>query len=226
MDSILSAAVFFPEKTAAYQSSFSMNRPSSRLVLTLADGSDKTIKVPLRVGKKLQSDLDALPSTVPDALNYVESLQQKAAFSYLVEMLSRRDHSIKEVEDKLSGQGFSSSSIRFAIDKARASRYLDDLRFASYFVDERIRRGWGRIKIEQELRRKGIEPNDVPGYPDEFFDDLVDLDRAIAILSRRSIPSTKPFDKLVRYLMSKGFSYSLARDAVKDRLQEADDCSC
>ena len=221
MDDIVSAAVFFPEKTAVCQSSFRITKPSSMVVLTFADGSEKSINVPIRVGRALQADMDAIPSTVADALDYVESLQQRIAFAYLVEMLSRRDHSAREVEEKLLGQGFSNSSIAAAIDRAIQSRYLDDLRFASYFVDERIRRGWGRIKIEQELRRRGVDPNAIPGYPEEYFDDQVDTDRAAELLSRRAIPSTRPYEKLVRYLMSKGFSYTIARDAVKGRLQES-----
>lgn len=133
------------------------------------DGSERTFRVPMRVGRILQADLDALPQSVSEAVDYIDSLQRRAAFSYLVDLLSRRDHSTKEIQDKLKGQGFSPSSIESAVEKARQSRYLDDARFASYFVDERVRRGWGRIKIEQELRRKGVDPAEIPGYPGRVF---------------------------------------------------------
>ena len=81
-----------------------------------------------------------------------------------------------------------------------------------------MRRGWGRIKIEQELQRRGVDPAEIPGYPEEFFDEHSDVERAAALLARKSIPENKPFEKLVRHLMSKGFSYSIARDAVQQRL--------
>lgn len=218
MSDIASAAVFFPEKAAVYQSSFQQVKPTSCLVLTLMDGSERTFRIPMRVGRILQADLDALPQSVSEAVDYIDSLQRRAAFSYLVDLLSRRDHSTKEIQDKLKGQGFSPSSIESAVEKARQSRYLDDARFASYFVDERVRRGWGRIKIEQELRRKGVDPAEIPGYPEEYFDEQSDVERAAALLARKSIPENKPFEKLVRHLMSKGFSYSIARDAVQQRL--------
>lgn len=220
MNSIASAAVFFPEKTAVCQSSFQQVKPAASLVLTLSDGSERTVRVPIRVGRILNADIDELPSSVPKALDYVDALQDKSAYSYLVETLSRRDYSKKEIVAKLTGQGFSSTSIQSAVERAVDARFLDDSRFVAYYIDERIRRGWGRIKIEHELRRKGVEPKDIPGYPELFFDDQTDSSRAIDILSHRSIPASKPFEKLVRYLMSKGFSYSVARDAVRARLDE------
>lgn len=99
MSDIASAAVFFPEKAAVYQSSFQQVKPTSRLVLTLMDGSERTFCVPMRVGRILQADLDALPQSASEAVDYIDSLQRRVAFSYLVDVLSRRDHSTKEIQD-------------------------------------------------------------------------------------------------------------------------------
>lgn len=104
MSDIASGAVFFPEKAAVYQSSFQQVKPTSCLVLTLMDGSERTFRVPMRVGRILQADLDALPQSVSEAVDYIDSLQRRVAFSYLVDLLSRRDHSTKEIQDKLKGQ--------------------------------------------------------------------------------------------------------------------------
>ena len=85
MSDIASAAVFFPEKAAVYQSSFQQVKPTSCLVLTLMDGSERIFRVPMRVGRILQLHLDALPQSVSEAVDYIDSLQRRAAFSYLVE---------------------------------------------------------------------------------------------------------------------------------------------
>ncbi len=42
-----------------------------------------------------------------------------------------------------------------------------------------------------------------------------DLARASALLAKRRVPETRGFEKLVRFLMGKGFSYHIAADAVK-----------
>ena len=53
-----------------------------------------------------------------------------------------------------------------------------------------------------------------------------DLARASALLTKRRIPETRGFEKLVRFLMGKGFSYHIAADAVKARLDaEREECA-
>ena len=75
-----------------------------------------------------------------------------------------------------------------------------------------------RYKAGAKCGKQGIYPQRKHGSPEEFFDEHSDVERAAALLARKSIPENKPFEKLVRHLMSKGFSYSIARDAVQQRL--------
>ncbi len=105
-------------------------------------------------------------------------------------------------------------------------RVLDENRFCSYFIEERKRRGWGQRKIETELKRRHVVLDDIPGYPEDFFAVEDDLARASALLAKRRVPETRGFEKLVRFLMGKGFSYHIAADAVKARLDaEREECA-
>ena len=55
---------------------------------------------------------------------------------------------------------------------------------------------------------------------------LADADRLSALLAKRRVPETRGFEKLVRFLMGKGFSYHIAADAVKARLDaEREECA-
>ena len=60
--------------------------------------------------------------------------------------------------------------------------------------------------------------DDIPGYPEDYFAVEDDLARASALLAKRRVPETRAFEKLVRFLMGRGFSYHVAADAVKSRL--------
>lgn len=105
-------------------------------------------------------------------------------------------------------------------------RFLDENRFCSYFIEERKRRGWGQRKIETELKRRHVVLDDIPGYPEDYFAVEDDLARASALLAKRRVPETRGFEKLVRFLMGKGFSYHIAADAVKARLDaEREECA-
>ena len=114
--------------------------------------------------------------------------------------------------------GFRDEAIARAMELGRERRYLDDRRFASSFIAERKRRGWGRKKIEFELKRKGIVLSDIPGYPDDYFDSSEDYERAIEALRRKSVPEARAFEKLPRFLIGRGFDCSTSSRAVRSYL--------
>ena len=147
--------------------------------------------------------------------------------TYMVtEMLSRRDHATGEVRDKLLATAFTSPRSISPSSAPQSITFLDENRFCSYFIEERKRRGWGQRKIETELKRRHVVLDDIPGYPEDYFAVEDDLARASALLAKRRVPETRGFEKLVRFLMGKGFSYHIAADAVKARLDaEREKCA-
>ena len=190
--------VRLPDRRSA--SSFSTSKkPMAEVSCIMDNGRSREIVVPVRVGRLLMTDAIALPLPEEEAFDAIHALEGKICFAQLTEMLSRRDYAVLEARERLL-------------------RFLDDCRFATYFISERIRRGWGRRKIEIELKRKGVDASDLPGYPEDFFSDDDELDRAIELLSRKSIPSVRPQEKLIRHLMAKGFSYSVSAEAARRRL--------
>lgn len=209
--------VRLPDRRSA--SSFSTSKkPMAEVSCIMDNGRSREIVVPVRVGRLLMTDAIALPLPEEEAFDAIHALEGKICFAQLTEMLSRRDYAVLEARERLLNYGYREIEIDAALSKAIDVRFLDDSRFATYFISERIRRGWGRRKIEIELRRKGVDANDLPGYPKDFFSDDDELDRAIELLSRKSIPSVRPQEKLIRHLMAKGFSYSVSAEAARRRL--------
>jgi len=57
---------------------------------------------------------------------------------------------------KLVRRGFPPDEIEAALDRVTSLGYLDDARTAARFVEvHAVRKGWGRRRLEQELRRRG-----------------------------------------------------------------------
>lgn len=209
--------VRLPDRRSA--SSFSTSKkPMAEVSCIMDNGRSREIVVPVRVGRLLMTDAIALPLPEEEAFDAIHALEGKICFAQLTEMLSRRDYAVLEARERLLNYGYREFEIDAALSKAINVRFLDDCRFATYFISERIRRGWGRRKIEIELKRKGVDASDLPGYPEDFFSDDDELDRAIELLSRKSIPSVRPQEKLIRHLMAKGFSYSVSAEAARRRL--------
>ena len=202
--------------------SFSTKKPIAEVSCIIENGRSREIVVPVRVGRILKEEGIPLPQEEDAAFDAIHELEARVCFTMLTEILSRRDHSCEEVRTKLASYGFRSEEIEPAIAKAQELKFLNDNRFAQYFIDERKRRGWGRRKVELELRRRGIDCQELPGYPDAFFQEEDDLERAHALLKRKSIPSAKAFEKLVRFLLGKGFSYAIAADAVREHLSDSE----
>lgn len=193
-------------------------RSASRVNLRLDDGEAFELLLASRAAKALSSKDLPFPLDMDEALERILDIESTACLASLAELQARRDHSSMELESKLQAMGFRDEAIARAIELGRERRYLDDRRFSSSFIAERKRRGWGRKKIEFELKRRGICLSDIPGYPDDFFDSSEDYERAIEALRRKSVPEARAFEKLTRFLMGRGFDYSTSSRAVRSFL--------
>jgi len=71
-------------------------------------------------------------------------------------MLTRREHSAKEVIDKLTGKGLPLDVVDEALQHMQDLGLQDDERFAEIFVRSRINRGQGPVRIALELKQRGI----------------------------------------------------------------------
>ena len=141
----------------------------------------------------------------------------------MTEMLSRRDYATGELRDKLKRYGYRDQEIDACLAKAADLRFIDAT-LDRLDLHRRTRKrsgGVGRRKIERELSLRGVSIEDIPGYPDEYFTDEEDLERACALLARKSLPDDRAFEKLVRHLMGKGFSYGVAAQAARRRIDDS-----
>lgn len=190
-------------------------KPMAEVSVSLSNGDTNAIVVPLRVARLLDEGSISLPMPADDAFDAIRDLEFRVCFSLLTELLARRDYANAEMRFKLAAYGFRDSEIEKALQRAQERRYLDDTRFCRSFIDERLRRGWGRRKIESDLRRRGVRLEEIPGYPEDFYVDQDELERALEALSRKPVPTSRSREKLVRFLVSRGYSCGVAYDAVR-----------
>ena len=72
-------------------------------------------------------------------------------------LLTRREHSAKELSEKLKRKGFQSEEIDNALESCQRLNLQNDQRFVEVYVRYRIRNGYGPLKIIQELKQKGVD---------------------------------------------------------------------
>ena len=71
-------------------------------------------------------------------------------------LLARREHSLAELQRKLS-QRFDTEELDAALEKLAEDNLQSDERFAQSFTRERMMRGVGPLRIESELRQRGVQ---------------------------------------------------------------------
>ena len=208
----------FPERSAAPMGA---RKPQALIELP---GTDP-IHLPVCVARRLDASDAYDPGSRAELLYDIRELSDECAWAKLVELVSCRDYSRQESVDRLVREGFSRDCSERAVERGVAARIVNDARFADYFVRAKVSAGWGPLRIERELSRRGISVEDVSGWPEEFFGDEGPAQRARELLERKPIPRTNAYARLVRFLASRGFSLTVAKDAVRERLSLADEDS-
>lgn len=132
-------------------------------------------------------------------------------------LLSRRDHSRRELAQKLRQRKFEAELIELALDKLEQQQWLCDSRFAVVQVRQHIFRKHGPLRIRVELQRKGVTQADIEQALSEEEPDWFELALAcyrsrFAFAERLDI---KEKAKRVRYLQSRGFTSDQVRYALE-----------
>lgn len=137
-------------------------------------------------------------------------------------ILSRRDHSIFEVQTKMRRQGFTAAQIHSAIAKLKKLHLLDDHAFAHKYVKETLHfkavgprwlvRGLKQKGIGESIIKEALAKNLTPAREQELISQAT-------VKWRRLHPSTdsgqaptgggqvlKYRQRLTRFLLSRGFT--------------------
>ena len=76
-------------------------------------------------------------------------------------LLARREHSQKELLNKLLLRGFGKNEILVIIDEFALQGWQSDSRYAESYARSRIQKGYGPTCISYELKKNGIEAVDL-----------------------------------------------------------------
>ena len=74
-----------------------------------------------------------------------------------IRLLTAREHSRKELQGKLASRGFERERIDAVLEELARKGLQSDSRFAEGYVEVRVRKGSGPLRIRAELRERGID---------------------------------------------------------------------
>lgn len=189
------------------------------LTLSTAEHGDERRSLPVSVGRALERLRREgwEPSCRAELLHRVGTLQRERAHARMEDLVGRRDYSARELSERLERDGYPAAVAEEIVGRARETGIVDDARYGAAFARSKVLAGWGRLRIERELRRRGVEPSEVEGWPGEFCGDASDeRGRALELASRRRLTGKNDFQKIARFLAARGFAPGLAADVARE----------
>ena len=129
-------------------------------------------------------------------------------------LLSQREHSRKELEQKLKPHEETPGELAEALDFLVAKDFINEKRVVESVVNRRASK-LGAARVRQELVAKGLPADDIAEAVEAMRS--TELDRALLVWRKRF--GTPPSDaseraKQVRFLVSRGFAPEVVRRVV------------
>ena len=142
-----------------------------------------------------------------------------------MDYLSRREHATHELFQKLlAKKEYDADDISEALARLAEQGLLSDERFTDAFINQRLNRGYGPLKIRTELRQKGVSDAMIGTFLDER--DVMWQESALAVRIKK-YGTERPSDlketaRQTRFLQSRGFSTEQTRYAMTHYCHEHD----
>jgi regulatory protein len=139
----------------------------------------------------------------------------KAAKVKMARYCSSRERSPFQIKEKLLSYGLEDSQIEEVIDFLKQEQFLSEDRFAQAFARDKFRfNQWGRIKIEQELKRHQLSESCIENAifsldEDDYQGILSDLLMKKWNQTKNENHFLKRKKKTMDYLIRKGFESHL-----------------
>jgi regulatory protein len=139
--------------------------------------------------------------------------------------MSYRPRSEKEVRDKLKRKKVDPSIIEKIITKLKGQKFINDEEFAKWWIDSRLRFRPRSINlIKRELLLKGLDKELIDAQISNFqFPISNELENAKKLIQKkikryRNLSKQEIYQKLGRYLASKGFDWDTIKQSIDESL--------
>lgn len=154
-------------------------------------------------------------SQQPDAMTReeLETVYQNT-LEAAARQLSYRALSVSALRDKLLSRGYQEDAVDYALAYLQEHGFLDDTKYAESTVRSYKRRGYGTLRIRQELRRRGVDTTEADEVMDTYEPDWEAME---ALLDKRlhgDLSDRKEVNKAVAALQRRGFLWEDIRTAL------------
>ena len=155
-----------------------------------------------------------------------KEMTEQEAYLQLAALCAQAEHCEQEMRDKMKRWEVDETVQNRIIDRLTKERFIDNERYARAFVKDKIRYNkWGRRKVQQALWMKRIDNDIQQRVLDEIDEkEYLDVLRPSLKQKRKSIKAGSDYElnqKLVRFALSRGFTFDIIRQCLNvDEIEE------
>ena len=149
--------------------------------------------------------------------NIIYHIKQRA-----LSFLARRFHSERELLIKLKQKSYKERLIKIVLNELKVKSFIDDQIFANHFIEEKLKRKrWGNNKIRSALFSKGVSASIIDEVLKSFNSEEDQNEAALSLAQKkydklrlRESDERKLKQKIISFLLSRGFDYEVSSDVV------------
>ena len=133
-----------------------------------------------------------------------------------IRILSQFEHTVRQLKTKLLKKGFAVDDVDEVLKDLQQQNLVSDERFAQEYVVSRLNKGFGPVRIAQEMRDKGVSENLVDNTLDEFYEQWPEImDKALVKkFGGTSVLNFAERARRARFLEYRGFPSYLIRQRL------------
>ena len=158
--------------------------------------------------------------------NILYHIKQRA-----LSFLARRFHSERELLIKLKSKSYEERLIKIVLNEMREKSFIDDLVFTNHFVEEKLKKKrWGKNKIRAALFGKGVSASIIDEVLQSFDSEDNQNEAALGLakkkfesLKLRETDKRKLAQKIISFLLSRGFDSEVSAEAVNKIIKQEHD---
>jgi len=151
--------------------------------------------------------------------------EKRTVFDKTLDYISKAQKTEKQIKDKLKEKGYLKETIDYVIDKLKEYKFIDDFEYVKSYI--RIyKEKKGKKLLEYELMQKGVRKQVIESVLEE--ENLDQKDACFTLLKKHlknKEITRENLAKAYKYVLSKGFSYEEASNALS-LLKEEDLWEC
>ncbi len=139
-----------------------------------------------------------------------------SAVQYGIKQLTYRALSRKRLKEKLTEKGHDEEAVNYALERFDELGLINDKSYAESIVRRYCGKGYGAMRIRQELRDKGVNNEDAEAAMMEYKPNNEIIKALLEKRLKGDFSDRKEVQKAIAALSRRGFSYSEIKDAVSE----------